>query len=990
MTVMYGRYTRDLGEYVKEEAKRLKQLEKARKREEKLRTKELRKYRGKWATRSLNVLSFVWRNTFARLGEDWVFLALLGILMALISFAMDFGIAICNLARIRLFRDLATHPGLQFLAWVAFPVFLILFSAGFTHIVEPQAIGSGIPEMKTILRGVQLKEYLTFRMLIAKVVGLTACLGSGMPLGKEGPFVHIASVMATLLGKLVTTFKGIYENESHNIEMLAAACAVGVACTFSAPIGGVLFSIEVTAVYFAVRNYWRGFFAAVNGALIFRLLAVWLKSEETLTALFVTNYTIDFPFDAQELVVFGLIGVVSGFGGALWVWMHRRYVIFMRRNKKIKWFLQKNRFIYPGVVALLISGISCPLALGQFMASDLTTHEQVEHLFSNFSWASVADAPPGTPVNVEQAEKIHHWATPHSNIFLTLTVYFLSTAFLSILASTLPVPSGIFIPVFKIGAAFGRLVGEAMAIWFPRGVRTGNVFTPIQPGGYAVVGAAAFSGAVTHTISVSVIVFELTGQITHMLPVMIAVLISNAIAQLLQPSIYDSIIQIKKLPFLPDIISSKSAAYHVMVEDFMILKNKLKYVWHGMRYRDLREVLKDSRKLRTLPVVDSHESMHLLGSIRRRELVTLLEMHLGKERRMQVTAKWHSLAKRALSQERERLMAEGIQRSLTPPPPSITITSENPEKAEGCMEDVETSTEARRLSRFEVVPANERVLPPVRPTLDGISLINELTKSSKDGDEPYHPTRSLPAPGMRPKKGILKKTPSFHFSDENSDGVGLPSSTHSTVTSTDSRWRRAFEAIVQKAHALHDGEKSPGGTLLLKHVTLPRERVIDLPLEEQKQWEEAELDREVNFEAVPVDPAPFQLVEGTTLLKVHSLFSLLGLKQSYVTSFGRLIGVVSLVDLRKAIEDVNSGSFHANACDDDAGLSDGDVESGRSRAATPTGGVPSEEEAPLASADTTSVSSNEEKGKAESEPERVSNENAEADREDTLSERKDK
>lgn len=44
--------------------------------------------------------------------------------------------------------------------------------------------GSGIPEMKTILRGVTLKEYLTFRTLVAKVVGLTATLGSGMPLGK--------------------------------------------------------------------------------------------------------------------------------------------------------------------------------------------------------------------------------------------------------------------------------------------------------------------------------------------------------------------------------------------------------------------------------------------------------------------------------------------------------------------------------------------------------------------------------------------------------------------------------------------------------------------------------------------------------------------------------------------------------------------------------------------------------------------------------------
>ncbi len=45
--------------------------------------------------------------------------------------------------------------------------------------------GSGIPELKTILRGVVLKEYLTLKAFIAKVVGLTAGLGSGMPVGKE-------------------------------------------------------------------------------------------------------------------------------------------------------------------------------------------------------------------------------------------------------------------------------------------------------------------------------------------------------------------------------------------------------------------------------------------------------------------------------------------------------------------------------------------------------------------------------------------------------------------------------------------------------------------------------------------------------------------------------------------------------------------------------------------------------------------------------------
>lgn len=52
--------------------------------------------------------------------------------------------------------------------------------------VSPSPVsGSGIPELKTILRGVVLKEYLTLKAFIAKVIGLTAALGSGMPVGKE-------------------------------------------------------------------------------------------------------------------------------------------------------------------------------------------------------------------------------------------------------------------------------------------------------------------------------------------------------------------------------------------------------------------------------------------------------------------------------------------------------------------------------------------------------------------------------------------------------------------------------------------------------------------------------------------------------------------------------------------------------------------------------------------------------------------------------------
>ncbi|GBM72517.1 Chloride channel protein 2, partial [Araneus ventricosus] len=133
---------------------------------------------------------------------------------------------------------------------------------------------------------------------------------------------------------------------------------------------GVLFSIEVTSVYFAVRNYWRGFFAACCGAMVWRLLGVWFKNEETLTAIFRTNFHIDFPFDPQELIVFAGIGAVCGLAGAFFVWFHRQIVHFNRKHKRMNAFLQQNRFIYPAVITLIISTVTFPLGLGQFMAAE--------------------------------------------------------------------------------------------------------------------------------------------------------------------------------------------------------------------------------------------------------------------------------------------------------------------------------------------------------------------------------------------------------------------------------------------------------------------------------------------------------------------------------------------------------------------------------------------------------------------------------------------
>lgn len=69
--------------------------------------------------------------------------------------------------------------------------------------------------------------------------------------------------------------------------------------------------------------------------------------------------------------------------------------------------------------------------------------------------------------------------------------------------------------------------------------------------------------------------------------------------------------------------------------------------------------------------------------------------------------------------------------------------------------------------------------------------------------------------------------------------------------------------------------------------------------EDQKAWEEAEMALPVGFDRCHIDPAPFQLVERTSLLKVHSLFSMVGVNHAYVTAIGRLVGVVALKEVGK-------------------------------------------------------------------------------------------
>uniref|UniRef100_A0A8K9UC39 Chloride channel, voltage-sensitive 2a n=1 Tax=Oncorhynchus mykiss TaxID=8022 RepID=A0A8K9UC39_ONCMY len=806
---MYGRYTQELGVYAKEEAARLRDGGGLRRvTSVRSRSAELLEYEKDPCAKCHVCTSRCQKFLISRVGEDWIFLILLGLVMALVSWVMDYAIAFCQQAQKWMYGGLDSNMLLQYLAWVTYPVVLITFSAGFTQILSPQAVGSGIPEMKTILRGVVLKEYLTFKTFVAKVIGLTCALGSGMPLGKEGPFVHVASLCAALLSKfLAALFGGLYKNELRNTEMLSAACAVGVGCCFAAPIGGVLFSIEVTSTFFAVRNYWRGFFAATFSAFIFRVLAVWNQDEETITALFKTRFRLDFPFDLQELPAFAILGIACGFGGALFVYLNRLIVECMRKQKTINKFLLRKRLVYPAMVTLIISTLTFPPGFGQFMAGQLTQHESLVALLDNRTWCRQ-----GVAEEFDYISHSHAWKHPQVNVFITLILFIVMKFWMSAVATTMPVPCGAFMPVFLIGAAFGRLVGETMAIMFPDGIHADGSVYPIVPGGYAVVGAAALSGAVTHTVSTAVIVFELTGQISHILPVMIAVILANAVAQSLQPSLYDSIIRIKKLPYLPELGMGHHEKYNIRVEDIMV--RDVRYITLSSSYREVQEVLMTGQ-LKTLALVESTDSMILLGSIERSQLQSLLSLQLGPTRRL-----------------------DHLRRHA---------------------QDNGTHTHTLGAARH------------------GVRFLISTEESSFS---------AAVSNSQLPLKSAMKTVPTIHNTE-------TPNSSQQTLSCGDPE-RELLESPAEPEAPESRGPKRV--RISMAAVRLPP------ALEPIAEWEEQQLDEPVDFNNCKIDPAPFQLVERTSLHKTHTIFSLLGLDHAYVTSTGRLVGVVSLRELRKAIE----------------------------------------------------------------------------------------
>jgi H+/Cl- antiporter ClcA len=531
-----------------------------------------------------------------------------------------------------------SDPGNDLLHWLAyFGWSCALLVSGFlvSNLVSLTAVGSGIPRMKSVLSGTHIHHFLSIRTLLAKSVGLLLVFSSGLPIGREGPYVHLSCCIAILLMR-TPVYRRYLTSSARRIDMLTVGLSTGVSAAFGAPFGGVVFAVEVVSQYFYVPNLPRMFLAALSGTFIVKMLRDG-NDATAFVALFKTSFTSESTIlTAKALGMILVVGIISGILSGIFVRLVSKIVQMRRRYAPNPTYNFKNYLLLFCAVATIIS-ITNSLVTRIFwnvLPAVRTQRSLIDTLF--------------LPGNVLGQFTWHIGALLLVNFFLTA------------LCITLPIPTGLFIPVLVIGALTGRFLSgivctDCLSIY------------GYEPGVYAVVGAAAFAAGTTRAISTAVIVTEVTGQPHLLLPISLGVIVAYFVANRISKPAYDSLIEANHFPQLPKLSyklgnSPAQACMRPITPSQCLRPDDTIKDAYNLLLRGTREVgsfgksdesssdggsgtrvYNGSRSGRraslrsnivvgiSIPVIRSNENMVLLGEVQTATLIKLIRGYLGKE-----------------------------------------------------------------------------------------------------------------------------------------------------------------------------------------------------------------------------------------------------------------------------------------------------------------------------------------------------------------------
>ncbi|ORY94289.1 chloride channel [Lobosporangium transversale] len=475
-------------------------------------------------------------------------------------------------------------------------LFALMFATTAAYLVKtfaPYAEGSGIPEVKTILGGFVIRHYLGLETLVIKTVTLVLSTSAGLSLGKEGPLVHISCCIGNIIPRVFQKFK---RNEAKMREILSAASSAGISVAFGAPIGGVVFAMEEMSYYFSSDTMWHSFFCAMAAAVALKLMDPF-RTEK----LVVFQVSYDRGWHGFEMFFYMLLGILGGLWGAFFIKMNLRLAAF----RKTSWL--RVYPVYEVIVVCLLTAIVGYL--------NIFTRVQSPELLANL---------------FRECDSGANYHGLCDNGGVGLRVFALLSAsgvkgLLTILTFGLAIPAGIFMPSMVIGALFGRALGMMVQAWQVNhpGFWLFSSCLPdvpcVTPGSYAMVGAAAFMGGVTRmTVSLVIIMFELTGALTYVLPIMIVVMTSKWVGDAFgKEGIFDGIILLCGYPFLDDKeeyrLNTTASQVMTPVEDLVVVTAT------GNTLDSLDSLLRETH-YKGYPVVNSLRDMMLVGYISRTEL----------------------------------------------------------------------------------------------------------------------------------------------------------------------------------------------------------------------------------------------------------------------------------------------------------------------------------------------------------------------------------
>ncbi|KAL3505898.1 hypothetical protein ACH5RR_031280 [Cinchona calisaya] len=527
-----------------------------------------------------------------------------------------------------------------FFIYAFFNLALVLSSVYIITQFAPAAAGSGIPEIKGYLNGIDTHGILLFRTLIGKIFGSIGSVGGGLALGKEGPLVHTGACIASLLGQggstkyhLSSRWLQVFNSERDRRDLVTCGCAAGVAAAFRAPVGGVLFALEEVTSWWRSQLMWRVFFTSAIVAVVVRTAMGWCKSGKCghfgsggFIIWDVSDGQEDYSF--MELLPMAVIGVIGGLLGALFNQL-TLYITNWRRN-----YLHKKgnrvKIIEVCLISVITSiisfglplfrkctscpesdmnsGFECPRAPGMygnyvnFYCSSKKEYNDLATIFFNTQDDAIR--------NLFSAKTIHEFS---AQSLLTFLVMFYA---LAVVTFGTAVPAGQFVPGIMIGSTYGRLVGMFVVNFYTK--------LNIEEGTYALLGAASFlGGSMRMTVSLCVIMVEITNNLKLLPLIMLVLLISKAVGDAFNEGLYEEQARLRGIPLLE---STPKYQMRSMTAKDACGNQKIVYFPRVAKVSDVVSILR-SNNHNGFPVIDHSRNGETLviGLMLRSHLLVLLQ-----------------------------------------------------------------------------------------------------------------------------------------------------------------------------------------------------------------------------------------------------------------------------------------------------------------------------------------------------------------------------